>query len=134
MGLRRRVRLFVSHDQLGCFVSCLVYLPRDRYTTLVRVQVLETLRVAFGGSDVDFNLLLTESVMARLHVVVTTRHGSRTPDPIAVEAQLAALVRAWADDLHDAFVEARGEEPGVDAYRRWRDAFPAAYQFEVEGT
>ncbi len=132
MGLRRRVRLFVSHDHLGCFVSCLVYLPRDRYTTIVRLQVLETLCAAFGGSDVDLNLLLTESVMARLHVVVTTPDGSRTPDPLAVEAELAAIVRAWVDDLHDAFVAARGEEAGVDAYRSWRNAFPAAYQFDVD--
>ena len=89
-----------------------MYLPRDRYTTVVRTQVLDTLRTAFGGSEVDFNLLLTESVMARLHVVVATPDGARTPDPLAVEAQLAAIVRAWVDDLHDAFVAARGEEVG----------------------
>ena len=111
-----------------------MYLPRDRYTTPVRIQLLETLRRAFGGSDVDFNLLLTESVMARVHVVVSTPDGALTPDPLAVEAELAALVRAWVDDLHDAFVAARGEEAGVDAYRRWRDAFPVAYQYEVDAS
>jgi glutamate dehydrogenase len=132
MGQRRRVRLFVSRDHLSCFVSCLVYLPRDRYTTLVRIQVLDTLRRAFGGSDVDFNLLLTESVMARLHVVVSTPGGALAPDPLEVEAELAALVRAWVDDLHDAFVDALGEGAGVDAYRTWMRAFPAAYQFDVD--
>src|SRR4029079_8922194 len=53
MGLRRRVRLFVSHDRLGCFVICQVFLPRDRYTTPVRVQVVDTLCRAFGGTDAD---------------------------------------------------------------------------------
>ena len=76
MGQRRRVRLFVSRDHLGCFASCLVFFPRDRYTTPVRVQVLDILRRAFGGTDVDFNLLLTESVMARLHVVVSTPNSA----------------------------------------------------------
>ena len=51
---------------------------------------------------------------------------------LALEAELAALVRAWVDDLHDAFVDAPGEEAGVESYRRWMRAFPAAYQFEVD--
>ena len=114
MGQRRRVRLFVSRDQSGCFVSCLVYLPRDRYTTIARIQVVDALRRAFGGSDVDFTVLVTESVMARLHVVVSTPDGARAVDALALEAELAALVRAWVDDLHDAFVDARGEEAGLD--------------------
>ena len=132
MGLRRRVRLFVSRDQRGCFVSCLVYLPRDRYTTIARIQVVDALRRAFDGSEVDFTVLLTESVMARLHVVVSTPDGAPPVDALALEAELAALVRAWVDDLHDAFVEARGEEAGVESYRHWMRAFPAAYQFEVD--
>ena len=112
-------------------MSCLVYLPRDRYTTLVRVQVIDALRRAFDGRDVDFTVLVTESGMARLHVVVSTPDGAPAVDVHALEAELAALVRAWVDDLHDAFVDAQGEEAGVESYRRWRRAFPAAYQFEV---
>ena len=87
----------------------------------------------FDGSEVDFTVLLTESVMARLHVVVDTPDGAPAVDPLALEAELAALVaREWVDDLHDAFVEARGEEAGVESHRRWMRAFPAAYQFEVD--
>ena len=44
---------------------------------------------------------------------------------------MAAVAREWVDDLHDAFVDALGEEPGVERYRAWRHAFPPAYQDEV---
>ena len=37
LGSRRRTLLFLRVDQLAHFVSCLVYLPRDRYTTVVRL-------------------------------------------------------------------------------------------------
>jgi glutamate dehydrogenase len=131
MGARRRVRLFVSRDRVGCFVSCLVYMPRDRYTTPVRVQVIEALRDSYGGGDATFNVLLTEEVMARLHIVVETPAGVPEVEATALEPELAALVRTWVDDLHDAFVEARGEEAGIDRYRLWRDAFPPAYRSEV---
>jgi glutamate dehydrogenase len=131
MGLRRRVRLFVSRDRVGCFVSCLVYLPRDRYTTPVRMLVIDALRRAYGGNQADFTVLVTEEVMARLHVVVETPAGVPDVDVFELEAELAALVRTWVDDLHDAFVDALGEEVGVDRFRVWRDAFPPAYQSEV---
>ncbi len=131
MGQRRRVRLFVSRDHRGGFVSCLVYLPRDRYTTPVRVQVVDALRRAFGGSDVDYTALVTESVMARLHVVVATPDGALAPDVAALEASLGRLVRAWIDDLRDALVDVRGEEDGLDVFRQWTHAFPVAYQFDV---
>src|SRR4029079_17651550 len=35
---RRRVRVFVHREQYGRFVSCLVFVPRDRYTTPVRLR------------------------------------------------------------------------------------------------
>jgi glutamate dehydrogenase len=131
MGLRRRVRLFVSRDRVGCFVSCLVYLPRDRYTTPVRMLVVDALRRAYDGDHADFTVLVTEELMARLHVVVETPAGVPDVDGLELEAELAALVRTWVDDLHDAFVDALGEEVGVDRFRMWRDAFPPAYQSEV---
>jgi glutamate dehydrogenase len=131
MGLRRRVRLLVSRDRVGCFVSCLVFLPRDRYTTPVRRLVVDSLCAAFGGQSADFTVLVTEELMARLHVVVDTPQGAPDVDAAALEARLATVVRDWVDDLHDAFVDALGEEAGVDAYRAWRDAFPPAYQDEV---
>jgi glutamate dehydrogenase len=130
MGARRRVRLFVSRDRLGRFVSCLVYLPRDRYTTIARVGIVEALRRAFGGTEVDFTVLVTDDVMARLHVVVTTGTSPPDVDVLALEDELATIARTWPDDLRDALVRARGEEAGLDTLRAWSDAFPVSYQFD----
>ncbi|MEX1007888.1 MAG: NAD-glutamate dehydrogenase [Acidimicrobiia bacterium] len=130
LGDRRRVRLFVGGDDFGRFVTCLVYLPRDRYTTPVRVAILDALQRAFRGNEIDFTVLVSETVLARLHVVVQT---PRTPtvDEAALESELATLARAWPDDLRDALVAARGEERGLDTFRVWRNAFPPAYQADV---
>ncbi|MFI5052938.1 MAG: NAD-glutamate dehydrogenase, partial [Acidimicrobiia bacterium] len=131
MGARRRVRLFVSRDQLGGFVSCLVYLPRDRYTTTVRVGITDALRGAFRGTEVDFNVLVTDDVMARLHIVVSSPVSQPPVDVMALEDELATIARTWADDFRDALVHARGEEAGLDLFRAWSDAFPVSYQFDV---
>jgi len=139
MGERRKLHLFVLPDEYGRFVSCLVYLPRDRYTTIERVRILDALREAFGDPDdpgvaVDFQVSVTESVLARLHIVVSTPAGARRPDVAALEERLGHLARHWVDDLRDALVAAHGEEVGLDTYREWADAFPPGYQFEVPAT
>ena len=52
---RRRVRVFVHREQYGRFVSCLVFVPRDRYTTPVRLRVAKRLVEAFGASSYEWN-------------------------------------------------------------------------------
>jgi glutamate dehydrogenase len=129
LGERRRVRLFVRRDAFGRFLSCLVFLPLDRYNTTVRRRIERALLSAFGGTSVDFSAHVTESALARLHLVVHTRGGApRDYDVSAIEARLAEATRTWSDDLHDVLIEQLGEEQGTDLYRRYGDAFPPAYR------
>lgn len=46
---RQRVALFARMDEFERFVSCLVFVPRDRYDTALRLAVQDILEKAFGG-------------------------------------------------------------------------------------
>ena len=72
---RRRTRLFLRRDDYGRFMSCLVYIPRDRYTTAVRLRMEEILKRAFDGASVDYTTRVSESLLARLHFVVRVPAG-----------------------------------------------------------
>ena len=117
---RRRVRLFVHREQYGRFVSCLVFVPRDRYTTPVRVRIADVLLDAFGATSYEWNTRLSASVLARLHYVlrvdprVTRAHRRRRRRSRRASRPRP---RAWADDLRDALVAAHGEEDGLDLLR-----------------
>ena len=67
LGERQRVRLWVSRDVLDRFVSCLVTIPRDRFNTENRECVEQILKHAFGATNVDYTIQVTESVLVRLH-------------------------------------------------------------------
>ncbi len=126
---RRRVRLFVRRDSFGRFVSCLVYIPRDRYTTDVRLRVQEILQNAFRGTNVEYTARISESVLARLHVIMYTEPGQVPEvDVREIEARLVEAARSWTDDLQEVLVEQCGEERGVRYFRRYGEAFPAAYR------
>ena len=98
---RRATRLFIRRDTYERFLSCLVYLPRDRYTTDVRLQIQQVLMDAVGGASVDYTARVTESVLARLHIVVRMARGQSVPevDAEALEARIAEVVLSWDDEL-----------------------------------
>ncbi|MGY1685139.1 NAD-glutamate dehydrogenase [Geodermatophilus sp. SYSU D00867] len=130
---RRQTRLFLRLDPYGRFWSALVYLPRDRYTTEVRLAMQRLLLSRLGGRDIEFTARSTESVLARLHFVVRLPVGrGGTPalpdvDAEALQQELAAVARSWTDDLSDALAERYGPD-GDQVLARIADAFPAAYQ------
>jgi glutamate dehydrogenase len=129
LGERQRVRLFVRRDVFGRFLSCLVYLPRDRFNTENRQRIQEILMEAFGGVSADYTTRVSESVLASLHVIVYVDPASVVEFDVAeLEARLASATRAWTDDLRDALVEQLGEERAGWLFERYGDAFPVAYR------
>ena len=126
---RQRVRLFVRRDTYGRFLSCLVFVPRDRYNTSVRQRMQNILLETFDGTNVDFNVRLSESVLARLHFVVYTPPGELPDHDIEeIEERLAETVRSWQDNLYDALIEHFGEEHGTRLFHRYAEAFPPGYR------
>jgi glutamate dehydrogenase len=129
---RRRVRLFMWRDRYRRFVSCLVYVPRDRYTTAVRRRIEEALTAALDGESLDFSVRLTESVLARLYFIIRVRQGLAEEfeevDTADLESKLAEATRSWSDELHDCLLEYFGEESGNELFGRYGEAFPAAYR------
>src|SRR5690348_14055407 len=110
---RKQTRLFLRRDRYGRYMSCLVYLPRDRYTTKVRLRAQGILREALNGVSVDYSATVGDSALARLYVVVRGEPGRPVPqvDAAALERKLAAAVRSWDEDLAAEAVRRLGEEP-----------------------
>ena len=130
---RRQVRLFLRPDYYGRYVSCLVYLPRDRYTTQVRLRCQEILRSAFGGSSVDYSAMVGNSALARLHVVVQAEPGRAlaTVDQTALQASIAAAVRSWDDDLVAEAERQLGPAHAAAALRTCADGIPETYKADT---
>ncbi|MGH3107408.1 MAG: NAD-glutamate dehydrogenase domain-containing protein, partial [Rubrobacter sp.] len=126
---RQRVRFFVRRDTYERFFSCLVFVPRDRYTTLIRERMQEILLKAFEGVNVEYNVRLSESVLARVHFIIYTKPGA-TPeyDEEEIEGRIVETTRSWTDNLYDALIEHFGEERGTELFRKYRDAFSPGYR------
>jgi glutamate dehydrogenase len=126
---RQRVRFFLRRDTFRRFFSCIVYVPRERYTTAVRRRIEAILKEAFEGIAVDSSVQISESPLARLHTIVRTTPGERPRISIhEIEAQIAAVVVSWADKLRQEMLMSFGDDDGHKLFRIYGDAFPAGYQ------
>ncbi|WP_405742391.1 NAD-glutamate dehydrogenase [Streptomyces sp. NBC_01525] len=130
---RRRLRLYLRQDEYGRYYSALVYLPRDRYTTGVRLRLIDILKEELGGTSVDFTAWNTESVLSRLHFVVRVEPGATLPDLTdadvdRIEARLVEAARSWADGFAEALTAEVGEERAAELLRRYGHAFPEGYK------
>jgi glutamate dehydrogenase len=125
----QRTRLFVRRDRFDRFVSCLVFVPREKYNTDLRRRIAKLLMSAFNGASVEFTPLLSESTLARIHFVVHAKPGAMPDvDTRELEARLVQVTRRWQDDLADALLETFGEEQGNALLQRYADSFPAGYR------
>ena len=70
MQERKQVRLFVREDNYGRFVSCLVYLPREKFTTELLQSMQKILLEEFCGIESSFSTHFAVSVLARIDFVV----------------------------------------------------------------
>ncbi|MCX4629582.1 NAD-glutamate dehydrogenase [Streptomyces sp. NBC_01443] len=130
---RRRLRLYLRQDEYGRYYSALVYLPRDRFTTGVRLRLMDILKEELGGTNVDFTAWNTESILSRIHFVVRVPQGTELPaltdaDVERLETRLVEAARSWADGFGDALVAELGEERAAELLRKYGTSFPEGYK------
>ncbi len=130
---RKQTRLFLRRDRYGRYMSCLVYLPRDRYTTKVRQRAQDILSEALHGVSLDYSAVVGDSALARLHVVIRAARGQPVPqvDAVALERRLSAAVRSWDEDLTAEATRALGEERADQLLDMFAGTIPETYKADV---
>ncbi|MHB0927477.1 MAG: NAD-glutamate dehydrogenase [Candidatus Nanopelagicales bacterium] len=130
----RQTRLFVRIDDYARFVSCIVYLPRDRYNTVVRTRLDSLLKQTFTGVSSEYTALVTESLLARVHFVVQVEPGTdlAAVDLAELEARASDATKSWDDRWTDAVVAALDEASAQALLSDFEDAFPEAYKEDFD--
>ena len=128
---RPRTRVFVRRDRFNRFVTALAYVPKDRFNSELRERIGETIAHAYGGKVESFTPQLGEGQLARVLFVIGEIDKSHPAvDPLALDAEIAALTHTWEDKFAEAlmrsdrFTAAAREE----AAERFENAFTAAYR------
>lgn len=125
---RPDIGLFIRRDAFERSVSCLVFLPRDKFNTFVRKEVEQTLAAAFGGKVLSFYTQVTESPLARVHYIIKTSPGHIPEvDFSTLRAKLADIINYWVDALRDTLIDTYGDAKAEQLYREFGQAFSKDY-------
>lgn len=131
---RQRIALYTRVDMFEQYISCLVYVPRDRYDTQLRMKIQTILEQDLEGQCQDFYTTLDDSPLARVMFIVTL-NKTATPkfDREAIELKLQDAGRAWAEKLSEAFnAKLDDDEKIAGLVARYGNAFPSSYRETYE--
>ncbi|BCW72077.1 NAD-glutamate dehydrogenase [Arthrobacter sp. NicSoilB8] len=135
---RRRTRLFLRPDIYGRFMSAVVYLPRDRYTTNVRLRIEQELRETFNAVSIDYEARMTESALARLFFRIRLPKDADVSNVNSdeLEKRLVRAARSWGEGISEV-LRARagaglGEGDAKELAAVWAEAFPPSYRVDYE--
>jgi glutamate dehydrogenase len=126
---RYMVRLFMRRDPFGKFISCLVYVPRDVFSTQMRLHIQEIIGKAINSNESEFNTYFSESILARVHLVF--KLDKRLPVEYSqekLEQKIREISRSWEDHLQASLVESHGEEKAMRLLHEYRYAFASSYK------
>ncbi|BCH29978.1 NAD-glutamate dehydrogenase [Mesorhizobium sp. L-8-10] len=128
LGERPRVRALVRVDQFDRFVSVLVFVPRDRYDSVVRERVGAYLKDKFDGRLSAYYPAFPEGGLARVHFIIG-RSGGKTPkvEQTTLEAGIRDIVRTWEDGLREAAAESGAGTELAEIARRFPESYRGSF-------
>jgi glutamate dehydrogenase len=126
---RPRVRVLPRLDKFDRFVSILTFVPRERFTTEIRMRVGEYFGEVYNGRLSAWYVTYPEGPLVRVHFIVGREQGKTPVIPQKqLETDVSNIIRTWADKLRFALSE--GQEPirAKMLYNRYVEAFAGAYR------
>jgi len=132
MQERPAVRLFVRKDPFGRFFSCIVFVPKELYTTRLRIIFSSILKRHFNGhGEVSFTTFFSESISARTLYQINVKNSESIHIDVAqLEFELKEASKSWNDNLTEALKGEYGEEEGLQLAATYANAFPPGYEEE----
>jgi glutamate dehydrogenase len=127
---RPRVRVLPRRDRFDRFVSVLVYVPRERYSSAVRKAIGDYLADTYKGHVSAFHPFFPEGQLVRVHFIIGLPSGAEAPssDRASLERGVEAIVRTWVDELGEELARNYDAPRARALFKRYRDAFSEGYR------
>lgn len=126
---RQRIALFTRQDVFGHYISCMVYVPRDRFGTALRKRIVKLLEAELGGTCGSFFTSMDDSLFARgLFRIDVSASKPMDFDYRDIEEKLQELGQSWAERLAYALEATDCDEQRLSELTgTYGEAFPVNY-------
>ncbi len=132
LQIKQRVALFSHLDPMSQHMSCLIYVPRDRYNTKFRMQAGRILENGLKGRVSNWFVTLDDSLLARVLFTVQVDKGVADYDHATLETQLIEMSREWDERLKKVLIDVYGKIKGAELAFTYGRAFPSSYHESIQ--
>lgn len=126
---RQRIALFTRRDTFGRYISCLVYIPRDRFGTKLRKEMGSILERELGGKISSLTTGMDDSVFARVMFLISVDQDMPPKyDERKIEMMLQDAGRTWPERLSIALTDREYEQDAITSLvLKYGEAFSVSY-------
>jgi glutamate dehydrogenase len=129
---RQRLTLFIRPDKFERFVSCIIYIPRERYDSALRRKFAGILEKNFHAKLTSWQVQLGELAFARVHYTLSLiEKKSLIFDHAAIEKEIREAALTWEEDLQQALLMSVGEKEGLFLFEKYGHGFSKGYQEQI---
>ena len=125
-----KLALYVRPDPFKRYISCLVYIPREKYETDLRVNIQDILEHRLDGYCDAFYTVLDDSPLARvIYTIRIDEDASHKYNIKSIEKELIEAATSWDECIEQSLISHRPTESDALALtEKYKNAFPIAYQ------
>ena len=128
LGERPRTRVLSRVDRFARYVSILTFVPRDRYSSEIRMKIADMLAEAYDGRVSAYYPSFPEGSLARVHFIIGRPEGECPKvNDVDLERKVIEMTETWQDKLH-ALIQTQKDHFDRSKFNTLDDAFDAAYQ------
>jgi glutamate dehydrogenase len=124
---RSQAKFFSRNDKFNRFVSCLVFIPRERSDSSLRRHIEDYLAKVYHGAIADSFVQITESNLVRFYIIIRTENSIPQVDKNDIENEISRMSRNWSDDLRDSIRARFGDEKSTQLFCKYKNAFSVSY-------
>lgn len=126
---RQRISLFMRADPFGRYISCLVYIPRDRFSSSLRRKISEILSRELEGTPANFFTTMDDSVFARVMFIITIKqHNLPRLNQAKLERLLQEAGQTWSERLSETLLTSmENQREALQLTLKYGEAFPVSY-------
>jgi glutamate dehydrogenase len=124
---RHKIKFFARKDKFGRFVSCLVFMPKDRSNSEFREKVRAYIAKRYHGRIADNFVQITESSLVRLHVIIELEDKNIALQEAEIEKEIIELSKPWKESLKEAVYEKFEGGLAKSLFKKYRNSFSVSY-------
>lgn len=125
-----QIALYTRPDPFGRYISCLVYVPRERYETKLRLKFQNILEKTLGGNCTNFKVLQDDAPLSRVLFLIDVNAQGKVPkfNNSKLENELIKAAQNWSDRLVESIEDnISGDEEVARITDHYAHAFPVEY-------